>query len=351
MLTPKLKLKPNMKIFHTTRHLFHAPKAELHRGEMVTPHESPHRMTLLMAGINRLDFGDFPIPKSFDISHMTAVHSPDYVDFLETAWERWNAAGYAGDVLPMSYPHKHRRAKPPIDIDGAAGYFSSSSDTVITKTSWEALIAAFDCSLSAAEASIETGSGFALVRPPGHHAGADYMSGYCLTNNAAISAQFLRNQGAKRVAVLDVDFHHGNGTQDIFYARDDVFFASIHGHPDHHFPYFWGHTDEIGMGAGEGFTANYPLHAGASYDVWSEALGAACKRIEAFGAEALVVSLGVDTYEHDPISSFKLTTPDYARYGARIAKLDLPTTFIMEGGYGVPEIGDNTANVLTGFLS
>ena len=176
------------------------------------------------------------------------------------------------------------------------------------------------------------------------------MSGYCLLNTSAIAAQYLRDRGAKRVAILDVDFHHGNGTQDIFYARDDVFFTSIHGHPDHHFPYFWGHADERGVGAGEGFTANYPLHAGASYELWSEALKAACKRIRTFGAEALVVSLGVDTYEHDPISSFKLTTPDYARYGARIAKLGLPTTFIMEGGYGVPEVGDNTANVLTGFL-
>jgi len=340
-----------MKIFHTSHHVLHSPKAELHRGEMVPPHEAPHRMDLLMAGLKRAGFDEIHAPERHERSHITAVHTPDYVAFLQTAWSRWKDAGYAGDVLPMSYPHNPRRAKPPLDIDGAAGYFCSSSDTVITETSWEALTAITDCGLSAAAASLKSGSGFALVRPPGHHAGAAYMSGYCLLNTSAIAAQFLRNQGAARVAILDVDFHHGNGTQDIFYGRDDVFFASIHGHPDYHFPYFWGHADETGMGKGEGFTANYPLDAGTAYDLWSEALEGACSRIQAFGADALVVSLGVDTFEHDPISSFKLTTSDYTRYGSRIAKMELPTTFIMEGGYGVPEIGDNTANVLTGFLS
>jgi len=194
-------------------------------------------------------------------------------------------------------------------------------------------------------------SAFALIRPPGHHAGADYMSGYCILNNSAIAAQALRDGGAKCVAILDVDFHHGNGTQDIFYARDDVFFTSIHGHPDHHFPYFWGHEDETGEGAGLGFTANYPLMAGADYEQWGQALQAAISRIKAFKPDALLISLGVDTFENDPISAFKLTMGDYPRYGAEIAKMGLPTVFIMEGGYGVPEIGDNVAGVLTGFAN
>lgn len=342
-----------MKVFHTSHHIQHAPKAELHRGQMVSPHECPQRMEQLIAGMERAGFSrdSFLEPSEHKLSAITAVHTADYLDFLQTAWQRWQAAGYAGDVLPMSYPVNPRREKPPVDIDGAAGFFCSSSDTVITQTSWTALTAIADCALSAADETAKGGSAFALVRPPGHHAGAAYMSGYCLLNTTAIAAQSLRDAGAKRVAILDVDFHHGNGTQDIFYGRDDVFFASIHGHPDHHFPYFWGHQDEMGQGAGEGFTANYPLMPGTAYDIWSEALEDAMARIRSFGAEALVVSLGVDTFERDPISSFKLKTPDYARYGARIATLGLPTTFIMEGGYGVPEIGDNTANVLTGFLS
>ena len=177
------------------------------------------------------------------------------------------------------------------------------------------------------------------------------MAGYCILNNSAVAAQALRDKGARRVAILDVDFHHGNGTQDIFYARDDVLFTSIHGHPDHHFPYFWGHKDETGEGAGLGFTVNYPLLAGTDYGPWSEALQDAMAKIKAFKADVLVVSLGVDTFENDPISAFKLKTSDYPIYGAELAKLSLPTVFIMEGGYGVPEIGDNVAGVLSGFLN
>ena len=341
-----------MKIFYTDAHIKHSPKAELHRGEMIDPHEGPHRMDILLKGMRRAGFGDFLSAGPLDEARLLRVHTPAYIDFLKTAWARWDAAGYAGDVLPMSYPHRERRAEPPEDIDGAAGYFASSSDTVITSTSWEAVRDVAACSLAAAD-SVSAGalSSFALIRPPGHHAGADYMAGYCILNNSAIAAQALRDKGAKRVAILDVDFHHGNGTQDIFYARDDVLFTSIHGHPDHHFPYFWGHKDETGEGAGLGFTVNYPLLAGTDYGPWSQALQDAIAKIKAFKADVLVVSLGVDTFENDPISAFKLTTQDYPIYGAELAKLNLPTVFIMEGGYGVPEIGDNVAGVLSGFLN
>lgn len=341
-----------MKIFYTDAHIKHSPKAELHRGQMIDPHEGPHRMDILLKGMRRAGFGDFLSAGPLDETRLLRVHTPAYIDFLKTAWARWDAAGYAGDVLPMSYPHRERRAEPPEDIDGAAGYFASSSDTVITSTSWEAVRDVAACSLAAAD-SVSAGapSSFALIRPPGHHAGADYMAGYCILNNSAIAAQALRDKGAKRVAILDVDFHHGNGTQDIFYAREDVLFTSIHGHPDHHFPYFWGHKDETGEGAGLGFTVNYPLLAGTDYGPWSEALQDAMAKIKAFKADVLVVSLGVDTFENDPISAFKLKTGDYPSYGGVIAKLGLPTVFILEGGYGVPEIGDNVAGVLSGFLN
>lgn len=323
---------------------------------MITPHEGPHRMELLLQGMKRAGFDRFHSPDrsghdASNIDPILAVHSLAYVEFLQTAYARWTQAGYAGDVLPMSYPHRPRRAAPPKDIDGAAGYFCSSSDTVISQTSWQALTSITDCAVSAAEHTLASGApSFTLTRPPGHHAGADYMSGYCLLNTTAIAAEHMRRQGASKIAILDVDFHHGNGTQDIFYDRDDVLFISLHGEPDYHFPYFWGHKDERGNGRGEGFTLNYPLPAGTDYIRWAEALDHAISSIRRFGAEALVVSLGVDTYEKDPISSFKLKTPDYAHYGAKIAALKLPTTFIMEGGYGAPEIGDNTAGVLTGFM-
>ena len=339
-----------MKIFYSDAHLLHAPEKELHRGAMVTPHEGPHRMDLLMAGMKRTGFTDYHTPESHDVARLTGVHTPAYLDFLQTAYDRWQAAGYAGDVLPMSYPHRPRRAEPPKDIDGAAGYFCSSSDTVITQTTWQAVKAIADCALSAADHTAATGdASFTLTRPPGHHAGADYMSGYCLLNNAAIAAQAMRDKGAKRVAILDIDFHHGNGTQDIFYGRDDVFFASIHGDPDYQFPYFWGYKDETGEGRGDGFNYNYPLPPKTGFGAWREALNDAVQKIVGFGADALIISHGVDTYEHDPISTFKLKTTDYLTVGADIAPLGLPTVFIMEGGYGVAEIGDNAANVLLGF--
>ena len=341
-----------MKIFTSPDHALHAPEQELHRGAFVTPHEGTHRMDLLLAGLERAGFSQFGPPQIYDETAIAAVHDTDYLDFLKTAWIRWKEAGYAGDVLPMSYPYRPRRARPPMDIDGAAGFFCASSDSIITRTTWTALLSSANCALSAAQ-SLSDGnhnSAFALTRPPGHHAGANYMAGYCFLNNSAIAAQYLRDNGAEKVAIIDVDFHHGNGTQDIFYDRADVFFASIHGHPDHHFPYFWGHADETGEGQGEGFTANYPLMPGSGYDLWTEALDTICARTRIFAADALVVSLGVDSFEHDPISSFKLKTPDFRNYGAKIAGLGVPTVFVMEGGYGVPEIGDNTAAVLHGFM-
>ncbi len=175
------------------------------------------------------------------------------------------------------------------------------------------------------------------------------MGGYCFLNNAAIATQAFLDQGARRVAILDVDYHHGNGTQDIFYRRDDVLFASIHGDPRVEYPYFLGYADERGEGAGEGCNHNYPLAHGSGWDLWSAALDDACVQIAGYAPDALVISLGVDTYKEDPISQFRLDSPDYLRMGERIARLGLPTLFIMEGGYAVEAIGINAVNVLQGY--
>jgi acetoin utilization deacetylase AcuC-like enzyme len=190
---------------------------------------------------------------------------------------------------------------------------------------------------------------FALCRPPGHHAGREYMGGYCYLNNAAIAAQRCIEQGAKRVAVLDIDFHHGNGTQDIFYDRSDVLFVSIHGDPTVCYPYFSGHANERGAGAGEGFNLNLPLPKGTAMPEFEAALFDASATIARYKADALIVSLGVDTFEGDPISHFRLGTSDYLRIGEMIEGLGVPTLFVMEGGYLVDEIGINAVNVLLGF--
>ena len=201
----------------------------------------------------------------------------------------------------------------------------------------------------AAELLKGEGAVFSLCRPPGHHAARDIYGGYCFLNNAAIAAQALRDGGIGKVAILDVDYHHGNGTQAIFYERGDVFFASLHGDPRQEFPYFLGYQDETGEGAGAGSNANYPMPWGSGFDVWSAALADACKKITACGAGAVVISLGVDTFKDDPISKFTLESANFLTLGATIAGLGLPSLFVFEGGYAVDAVGVNAVNVLLGF--
>jgi acetoin utilization deacetylase AcuC-like enzyme len=202
-----------------------------------------------------------------------------------------------------------------------------------------------------------------LTRPPGHHAARDFFGGYCFVNNAAVAAQAALDAGQmqmpgldkpallpiQRVAILDVDFHHGNGTQAIFYDRADVFYASVHGDPQTEFPFFLGHADEVGAGAGLGFNANYPLPAGASNEAWFAALEAALLRLQAYQPDVLIVSLGVDTYVDDPISHFLLDLPEFTRLGERLAALRLPTLWLQEGGYATEALGHNVVAVLKGF--
>jgi len=188
-----------------------------------------------------------------------------------------------------------------------------------------------------------------LSRPPGHHAGSDFFGGYCFLNNAALAAQHLRDAGFYRVAILDIDYHHGNGTQSIFYERHDVLFTSIHGDPQTEYPFFLGYADETGAGNGAGFNHNLPLPRGTGFAAWRDALRHALQGISRFQAQALVVSLGLDTFEGDPISGFTLRSEDYLTVGEDLAAAGLPTAFVFEGGYAVAEVGVNAVNVLEGF--
>jgi acetoin utilization deacetylase AcuC-like enzyme len=215
--------------------------------------------------------------------------------------------------------------------------------------SWAAARGGAACALAAAQAVLG-GERFAmaLTRPPGHHAGPNYMGGYCFVNNAAVAAQALRDGGMQRVAVLDVDYHHGNGTQTCFDERSDVLTVSIHGDPRTEYPFFLGHADERGHGAGEGFNLNLPLPRGTDFDLWWATLQTALQAVADFAPQALVVPLGLDTFEGDPISGFKLRSADYLKLGQAIAQLGLPTVLTFEGGYAVAEVGLNTVNVLQG---
>ncbi|MGF1446720.1 MAG: histone deacetylase family protein [Pikeienuella sp.] len=340
-----------MKTVFSEDHRLHFPQAELYLGEFVTPFERPSRMEYVLRRLKARGFTEILDPDPLDLAPVHRVHDAGYLDFLETCWGEWVAAGARGEMIATGMPLRRlHQDRIPRHIDGKLGYYTMATETAITAGTWTAAQASAAVAQTA-QRLVAGGdrAAFALCRPPGHHASSDQYGGYCFLNNAAIAAQMFLDQGAARVAILDPDFHHGNGTQDIFYARDDVLFASLHGDPRDAFPYFLGYADETGRGAGEGFNANYPLPAGTGFDVWRTALGDALARIGSFGPDALVVSLGVDTYKNDPISFFKLESDDFRSYGGDIARLGLPTLFVMEGGYAIEEIGVNTVNVLEGF--
>ncbi len=340
-----------MKVFYSEEHRLHFPQAELSGGQFVTPYERPSRVEYILNRLRERGLREIADPGAVDMAPITALCAPDYLQFLETCWGDWKASGNAGEVIPFSVPVRRMHTdRVPRNIDGKVGYYCLGQETAITAGTWRAALS----SAASAQAAFRAVSGgdkaaFALCRPPGHHATADMYGGYCFLNNAGVVAQMARDAGAARVAILDIDFHHGNGTQDIFYARDDVFYASIHGAPEDAFPYYLGFADELGTGAGEGANENCPLPPGTGYGLWSQALDHLLARLTTWGAELLVVSLGVDAYKDDPISFFKLDSADFTDAGRRIARLGLPTVFCMEGGYAIEAVGINTVNVLEGF--
>ena len=332
------------------KHALRDSKTELYGGELVPPFECPVRAEYVLQRVRDVALGEIVAPDSFDIEAVTRIHDPAFIRFLETCWRDWEASGYKGEAIPTCWPARGMQQRVPDHIDGKLGYYSLAAETAISNGTWEAARASVDVALTA-QAALRDGAreAFALCRPPGHHAASDMYGGYCFINNAAVAAQAFLDQGATRVALLDVDFHHGNGSQAIFYDRSDVMFLSLHGDPKDAFPHFLGYADETGNGAGEGFNHNYPMGPGTSFATWGDALADACGKIANYAPDALVVSLGVDTFENDPISFFKLASDDFKRYGATIGSLNLPTLFIMEGGYAVEEIGVNAVNVLEGY--
>jgi acetoin utilization deacetylase AcuC-like enzyme len=343
-----------MKTYFNHLHAQHQGQYEMFRGALVPCHEVPARADHVLAELQRRKLGAVCAPQPFDASALTTIHSPRYLAFLESAWSEWvtlDPANATRDALPSVWPTRSFRSDVlPDNFAARMGLFSFDAGSPLTSGTWVAARAGADCALSAAQAVAQGDrAAFALSRPPGHHAGADFFGGYCFLNNAALAAQHLRDAGMERVAVLDVDYHHGNGTQAVFYDRPDVFFASLHGDPRTEYPFFLGYADESGAGAGEGANLNLPLSRGTDYGHWSDALEVALAAIARFGAQALVVSLGVDTFAGDPISGFTLQSEDYLRMGERLQQAGLPTVLVFEGGYAVQEVGINAVNVLQAF--
>lgn len=331
-----------MRSFFDPRQLAHAPALELHNGAFVPFAEAPSRAEAIHAAIGTaepaVDHGEGPL---------RSVHSEDYLAFLWSAHQDWRAAARPGDAAPYAWPVVRRRPLALERIDARLGLYSFDASSPIAEGTWIGAYWSAQTALTALDAILAGGerSAFGLCRPPGHHCGADYLGGYCYLNNAAIAAEAATAAG-RRVAILDIDYHHGNGTQDIFYDRGDVLFVSIHADPRTDYPYFWGHADESGEGDGEGANLNLPLARGAAFADYLPALDDALARIAAHGPDLLICSFGADTYVGDPISSFRLETADYARLGRRIASLGVATLVVMEGGYAVDALGGNVAEFL-----
>ena len=343
-----------MHTFYNPDHAAHSGKLEMFRGRMVPCHEVPARQDHVLAQLRAQNLGPLQTSPHFEEAQLLRVHSPRYLQFLQSAWAQWVALDPANaerDAIPSVWPTRSFRSDiEPDNFAARMGLYSFDAGTPLTAGTWQAARSGANCALAAAQHIVQGGrAAFALSRPPGHHAGADFFGGYCFLNNAALAAQYLRDKGWERVAIVDVDYHHGNGTQAIFYDRADVFFASIHGDPRTEYPFYLGHADERGQGAGAGCNLNLPLPRGSDYARWSEALEVALKAVADFGAQAVVVSLGVDTFAGDPISGFSLQSDDYLRLGERLNAIGLPTVLVFEGGYAVEAVGHNVAHVLRAF--
>jgi acetoin utilization deacetylase AcuC-like enzyme len=334
-----------VRLYFDDRQAGHAPAREFHNGEWVAYAETPARLASILDRCGSVQ----PV-RDFGIDPILAVHDGDYLAFLREAHASWLAAGREGDAIGYTFPVRGRRKLPLMRIDAKLGAYAFDAATPIAERTWEAAYWSAQCALTALD-DIAAGAryAFALCRPPGHHAGADYLGGYCYLNNAAIAARRAGALGLGPVAVLDVDYHHGNGTQDIFLRDPGVFFASIHADPATDYPFYWGHADECGEGEGIGSTLNLPLPRGTGWDAYAPALGAALEAIAQWGAAMLVVSFGADTFARDPISHFHLEQDDFAMLGAAIAARGLPTLVVMEGGYAIEELGANVDAFLSGF--
>jgi acetoin utilization deacetylase AcuC-like enzyme len=346
-----------MKIFYSPVHRDHNPPFEIFDGgEKVANFEVPERAERILAALDRTRWAEILAPTDFGLEPIRAVHDEAYLDFLRTAHEEWSRqkgdspTDYANiALLPATFPPAGWRHRPE-SLLGRAGYYMMDLSAPIVAGTYRAALGAADCALSAAQAASESSSAaFALCRPPGHHAGRANCGGYCYINNAAVAANWLTARG--RVALLDVDYHAANGTQDIFYARGDVLTISIHADPAQEYPYFCGYADETGAGAGAGCHRNFPLPAGTGDQTYLKALEEALTLVRQFAPTTLVLSIGMDIYEADPLGEFRVTREGIRAIGRRVAGLGLPTVIVMEGGYNNDALGENVVAMLEPFAN
>jgi|HubBroStandDraft_5_1064220.scaffolds.fasta_scaffold33739_3 acetoin utilization deacetylase AcuC-like enzyme len=337
--------------------LLHEPAGEVWLGTREIGTEVPERATVILGALREAGAEILPAQRHPD-ADLQSVHHPGLVRHLATIWADWEAGGYVRDygrdrVVPYVFPTAALLAglppRLPAATHGQVGLYCYDTMTLVGPGSWEAIRAAADVALTAASL-VATGrrTSYALCRPPGHHAGPDGYGGSCYLNNAALAAQALRQQGADRVAVIDIDAHHGNGTQAIFYGRPDVYYGSVHVDPGAGwFPHYLGFADERGSGDGAGANRNLPLAPGTGDDDWLAAVAQLCRDAAAHGANAIVLSLGVDAAAADPESPLQVSAAGYLAAGQLIGALG-PVVVVQEGGYDLPSLGEYVRAALTG---
>lgn len=329
----------------------HDPKFFLVKGKMRESTEQPERARRLLTGLERSQI-KVRAPTSFDHSYLSSVHDDRYLDFLKHAYQQWQELpDSSAEVIANVHPLR-RRLNYPTSIVGRAGWHMADTACPLGEHTWQAACSSANVALTAAQLVLQGKEqlSYALCRPPGHHAYTDMAAGFCFLNNSAIAAQYARS-AHERVAILDVDVHHGNGTQDIFYDRADVLTVSIHADPNDFYPFFWGYANETGEGEGEGYNLNLPLEKLSGDPVFLQALGTAIEKIKAFDPGMLVVALGLDASEADPLRGLSVTTEGFNEIGKVIAAAGFPTVFVQEGGYLSDILTDNLAAVLTGAVS
>ncbi|WP_306752526.1 histone deacetylase family protein [Paracoccus actinidiae] len=340
-----------MRSFYHPDQALHAPQQFMRVGRLAAPTDIPARTQALLASLDRL--GLVPeVPADHGREPAAAVHPAHYMDFLESAFRRWqDLPGHGPEVLPNTFPQLSGTGRrPPCPTDhliAQAGYYLGDLAVPVGEFTWVSALRSTHAATDAALAVIGGDrAAYALCRPSGHHARADRASGFCYLNNAAIAAERLRSRFA-RVAVLDIDAHHGDGTQSIFYDRADVLTVSVHVDPDAYYPFFTGRPDERGQGSGEGFNLNLPIPPGAGDQDFLAAITCGLDAVRDFGAEVLTLALGFDSHAEDPLSLLTVTTAAFGQAGRAVARAGIPVTIIQEGGYQTEVIGDCLEAFLT----
>ncbi len=331
-------------------HEGHDPPYELNAGRMVAPvPERPERIEVIADALVAAGFPTHPCA-THDDDVLDGVHDAHMVAFLRDGYAAWRAAGgpevmIADTFRSPAWAAGGRRPRSPL---GALGWYCTDTATPLVAGSYAAARAAVDLACTAVDHVLDGApAAYALTRPPGHHAGPGYFGGFCLLNHAATAAQRLRAAGP--VAIVDIDVHHGNGTQDVFWHAPDVLYTSVHTDPDHQYPYFSGATDELGGGAGHGTTRNLPLAPGTGDEGFLHAVAIACELTTAFDPATVVVSLGLDAADVDPLGQLEVTAEGFARAGALLGALDRPTVVVQEGGYALADLGALTLATLRAF--